>query len=397
MLDQLTSLSSAIDAYKVASEWWNTEWKDIREVVWAAIHAVWNILWKNGIGAQMIIDSFERFHWWDDEKYRERVAVLQKAVTKWSLWEFSAEILSFFWVSNPEMFILRGNIGSLKKPIIDTKIKVSVILSHERKIEKRKPRKWSDLEWISAVLSSYSPTYEALMTRKSGIHNIIHQELIIPLAEEAPFTQDQFGWIIAWYEKKEKNLWEIEFLEKRVANIRFLKKKGINRRIQGIEKRISKEMLRFDSLMEELKKIRYPFSLHDIVPDIQKQFWLISRKNNRREGEKSEEIITSHKIRWRIRRGVSVLVHRKFEELRKIRVNGWAILRMIKMYEKITERHAQTLEHEEDIERKREVILSLKDELDTWEKESNELLEKYSLREIRILRDQIIQKLLSKN
>lgn len=67
------------------------------------------------------------------------------------------------------------------------------------------------------------------------------------------------------------------------------------------------------------------------------------------------------------------------------------------MYEKITERHAQTLEHEEDIERKREVILSLKDELDTWEKESNELLEKYSLREIRILRDQIIQKLLSKN
>jgi hypothetical protein len=48
--------------------------------------------------------------------------------------------LILFGISNPDMFILRGKISPILKPILETKIHVTAILQSESKREKRKPK-----------------------------------------------------------------------------------------------------------------------------------------------------------------------------------------------------------------------------------------------------------------
>ncbi len=395
MLDSLTSLSSAIDKYKIASEWWDIWWAKIDSIVRDAVSRIWNILWKNNTSVKVIIDSFDRINQWKDGEYEGRIAIMEKAYAKWDKWEFVNQILSLFWFSNPEMFILQWKMYPIVNPILGTKIKVAVILRCEKELEKRKPKKWPDLEWVSAIISAYNPTYEALISKKTGIHNIVQDELIMPLAEDAPFIQRQYWTLIAWYDKKESKLAEIIQLERKILNLGILKKRGMTNDIKKAELQISKKMNELNSIVEQTQKIKNPFSLDDIVIYIQRKFGHYIRKKNTSTTNKSDDIITSERIKSKIRRGISIGVHRN-QELKQIRINTWAIIRMIKMYEKIIQKYTKIPLDIHDPQKKIEIANTLREELDKWEEESNILIDKFSFSYIQQLRDQIIEELLSK-
>ena len=74
-------------------------------------------------------------------------------------------------------------------------------------------------------------------------------------------------------------------------------------------------------IMEKIQKIKDPFSLDDIVIYIQRKFGHYIRKKKVLTIDRPEEVITSQKIRSKIRRGISIWVHRN-EELKQIRINA---------------------------------------------------------------------------
>lgn len=60
----------------------------------------------------------------------------------------------------------------------------------EKELEKKIPKILPDLEGISAIISSYRPTYEALVSKKTGIRSIIHDELICHLQKMLRLFRD---------------------------------------------------------------------------------------------------------------------------------------------------------------------------------------------------------------
>lgn len=72
------------------------------------------------------------------------------------------------------------------------------------------------------------------------------------------------------------------------------------------------------------------------------------------------------------------------------------MIRMAKMYEKIIDDYTKKSAKIDDPQKKREIASALREELDRWEKDSNILIDQFSLSYIRQLRDQIIEELLSK-
>lgn len=201
--------------------------------------------------------------------------------------------------------------------------------------------------------------------------------------------------MITEYDKKGTKLAEIAHLEKKVGNIRILKGRGMTNAVQKKELLISKKSSELATIVEQIKKIRDPFSLDDIVIYIQRKFGHYIKKSSKPIVRKSDEIITSEKIRSKIRRGISIWVHRN-EEIKKIRFNAWYMIRMAKMYEKIIDDYTKKSAKIDDPQKKREIASALREELDRWEKDSNILIDQFSLSYIRQLRDQIIEELLSK-
>lgn len=396
MLDQIKSLSTAINTHNIASEWWDTWWIRIDIIIKEAVANIWNILWwKEKISIRMIMDSFDRINPWQNGEYEWRTAIMQKAYSTWNKADFIIQMLYLFWFSNPESFILNWRVSPVVQPILGTNIKISVILRSEKEQERSKSKVWPDLEGISAIISSYNPTYEALISRKIGIHTILHDELIMPLAEDSPFIQKQYWALIAGYDKKENKLTEIADLERKIVNLGILKSRGMTNAIKKAESQITRKMSELTTITEQIREIKDPFSLEDIVIYIQRKFWYYIRKKKASTVEKPDQIITSQKIKSKIRRGISIWVHRN-EELKKIRINAWAMNHMVKMFEKIIEKYTKLSTETDDPIKKLEVVAILKDELDVWEMEANSLIDKFSLSHIRRLRDQIIETLLSK-
>lgn len=112
--------------------------------------------------------------------------------------------------------------------------------------------------------------------------------------------------MITEYDKKGTKLAEIAHLEKKVGNIRILKGRGMTNAVQKKELLISKKSSELATIVEQIKKIRDPFSLDDIVIYIQRKFGHYIKKSSKPIVRKSDEIITSEKIRSKIRRGISI-------------------------------------------------------------------------------------------
>jgi hypothetical protein len=180
-----------------------------------------------------------------------------------------------------------------------------------------------------------------------------------------------------------------------MSNLQILKKNGTASMIKKAEWQKGKKMIELASINEQIREIKNPFSLDDIVIYIQRKFWHYIRKKKVLSTNHPEQVITSQKIRWKIRRGISIWVHRN-EELKKIRINAWLMIRMIKIYEKIVEKYTSIPEIWDDPKKKVEITTLLRKELDSWEKESNGIIDQFSLSHTRRLRDQIIAELLSK-
>lgn len=396
MLGKITSLVSAIEEYKVISETGETNSLDVRTVVGGSMQAVWEILWKNGVTLSKVLDSIETYESTSIDEYRARRNAMQISFDQWSFWGFSKEFLILFGISDPEMFILRGKISPIIHPILQTKIRMNLLLKDETKNRGQNLEKWIDLEWLPTVISAYNPVYEALIDKSNGIHSIIQDELILPLAESAPCILKQYGKLITLYEKKSIKIFEIEKLKRKIINLNYLKRRWMTNDIARIESFIWKKYSELELLIKKINEVNANFSLDDIGIFIYKRLWDSVKWKTWEKINSSTELITANKIRWKIRRSISVWIHRKYAILRKIRINSWGMYRMIKIYDKLIIKYLDLLKGIIDTEKKREIIAQLKEELDNWESESNELLDMYSLADIRRLRDQIIEEFLSK-
>ena len=76
--------------------------------------------------------------------------------------------------------------------------------------------------------------------------------------------------------------------------------------IKKAESQITRKMSELIAITEQIREIKDPFSLEDIVIYIQRKFGFYFRKKRVSAVEKPDQIITSQKIKSKIRRGISI-------------------------------------------------------------------------------------------
>ncbi len=88
---------------------------------------------------------------------------------------------------------------------------------------------------------------------------------------------------------------------------------------------------------------------------------------------------------------MSIVIHRKFDDLRTVRMHESFLKKMKKQYDKIVQKYGPQLKNEMN----GKVVQELRDELDGWECLANERLGECSIKDVRVLRDKIIAEITS--
>lgn len=101
--------------------------------------------------------------------------------------------------------------------------------------------------------------------------------------------------------------------------------------------------------------------------------------------------IPIEKILEILRKAISVVVFKRYPELQKIRTNHGKIGELLSKFKTIIEKYRPGFEKTLQDQEKKLLIMRLKEELDNWDNESNDLIEEYSLKKIRLLRNTIIE------
>jgi len=419
MLEQVQSLIDSIDRYKELSAQWVENGQEVRELILESIEKIWRILWHNGVNIWMIMDTLEKSDTIADGEYGKRMSLLNESVvrgTQMKEWlkqdeikriireaklDFIKSILSFFGLPNVELFIARGTIRAIERPIVQTKIRTSVLLRAEKK-EARKNRipKWLNLDGVSSIVSIYEATHSSLLDRQSAIRNIIDNELIAPLAEQGPFkATERYRKAVAAYIKSEEKSEEIARAERRVQQLEILawwkSRKRLDAMLKRARVRLEIEIKRYNDMRENTLKSEPPLEISSLVHDVIREFWILPSKRKIHPSLREAPLITSDRIIWKLKRAMAIVVHNKFPELKKLRTNQWEIQKMIQRFEGILLKYQSLLMQSDTEEWRKTIIINMRVELDDWEERSNHFLEEYSIRNIRTLRNEIIESLTS--
>ena len=103
--------------------------------------------------------------------------------------------------------------------------------------------------------------------------------------------------------------------------------------------------------------------------------------------------IPIEKILETLRGAISVVVFARYSELQKLRENERKIVEILKKFKIILEKYRPEFEETLQDQEKKSLIARFRKELEDWDSESNALIEEYSLKNIRSLRNTIIEDL----
>lgn len=416
MIEQIRTLAGFIDEYSGHIGNWVTQSPELRERILESIDHVWQILWQDGVSIGMVLDTLEKWEWARDTIYREKMHTINASVIRWKHikeWippekaerilreaklDFMKWMLDFFGIPNVELFIVRGSLWAIENPIVRTKIRAEVLLREQRKWEKAMEKtEWPDLEGFDIIISWYETTYSSLVDKQRALDNIINEEIIAPLAETFPFpATEPMRNIIDYSQARSERIKHIEKAQRRLQHLETLA--GWNRG-KWLKVLTSKALARLDTEQAKLSRLHEKFfwtefswnlgEMHDAVI---RSFGITPPKKKKKPSEPLMNI-PIEKILETLRIAISVVVFARYPELKKLRENERKIAEILKKFKIILEKYRPQFRETLQDQDKKSLIARFRKELEDWDSYSNALIEEYSLKNVRSLRNTIIENL----
>ncbi len=416
MIEQIRTLAGFIDEYSGNVSNWVTRSPELRERILESIDQVWQILWQDGVSIGMILDTLEKWEWAKDMMYREKMLILNASVMRWKHikeWippekaerilreaklDFMRWMLDFFGIPNVELFIVRGSLWAIENPIVRTKIRAEVLLREQRKWEKAIGKaEWPDLEGFDTIISWYEATYSTLVDRQRALDNIINEEIIAPLAETFPFpATEPVRSIIDYSRARAERIKHIEKAQRHLQHLETLAEWNTGKWLKALIKkalaRVDTEQSKLSHLHEKFFWTVFSWNLGEMHDAVIRSFGITPPKKKIKLSEPLMNI-PIEKILETLRGAISVVVFARYSELQKLRENERKIVEILKKFKIILEKYRPEFEETLQDQEKKSLIARFRKELEDWDSESNALIEEYSLKNIRSLRNTIIEDL----